>query len=274
MKELKVLDRDSLATSDRGQMLLLVLDEEQIKCATLRHLEEVIKSSGMGIVLAMPDQQYRKGLRGWAKAHILAAVAGVAGVLPLSGTSMQSEQESGWGKVIQPGPLTWVERTTIETIALPPTPPTILSSGSEQDRQMLDRARDLVSKSNCWLDPAGCVFTKDGQIVMEAVSTSYNNSHCKGIPLDWRELPLNPGERLMFCDSQHAEREGVGAAAKAGIKLEDTSAYVTKFPCRACALSLISAGVRRVVFGEGSYGLNEADVLGVQGVELVKVNRD
>lgn len=53
---------------------------------------------------------------------------------------------------------------------------------------------------------AGCVFVRDGEVLMTSAATSYNHSDCKtAIPIQFNELELKPGERMLFCDSLHAE---------------------------------------------------------------------
>ena len=62
---------------------------------------------------------------------------------------------------------------------------------------------------------------------------------------------------MMFCDALHAERVSISRAAASGIQLEGATMYVTKYPCRPCALSTIAAGIREIVFEKDSYGLAE-----------------
>src|SRR3989344_3736382 len=137
---------------------------------------------------------------------------------------------------------------------------------------MMTKAKNVAETSNCWLDPAGCVFVKEGEVVLMSVSTGFNNPTCKEIPINFKDLELNPGERMLFCDSVHAERVGISQAVTNGISLVDSTLYVTKFPCYPCSQEIITAGIKSVVFERGSYGLIDAYPLLVEnGIELQRV---
>lgn len=267
MKELNTYTPGDIDKGKRAQLMLLVCDEGSISCATIRKLQETIANTGLGTVLAIPDYQYQKGLRGWAKAQILASIVDqVEGVMPLDYETAKKELGNNWAIVQINGPVTWSRSETIIPQEIEAANLKIIETTDPFDREMVDRAKEIIETSNCWQDPAGCVFVKDGEVLVESASTNFNNTNCLGIPIDFRELPLNPGERMMFCDSLHAERVGVAEASKRRISLEESTAYVTKFPCRSCALSLISAGVRTIVFSQDSYGLIEV-------VDLFEVNK-
>ena len=251
------LDQDK-----RSQLMLLVCDEGAISCATFRKLQEDIADSGMRTVLAIPDKQYQKGFRGWAKVQVLSSIVDqLEGVMPIDYETARQELGKNWAIIRINGPVTWGEIETITHSETGEAPLHIAETADPFDRTMIDRAKKVIETSNCWQDPAGCVFVKDGEVLIESASTSFNNSNCEGIPINFRELSLNSSERMHFCDSLHAERVGVAEASKRGISLEGTTAYLTKFPCRSCALSLISAGVRTIVFGQDSYGLGEVSDL-------------
>ena len=51
----------------------------------------------------------------------------------------------------------------------------------------------------------------------------------------------------MIC---HAEENAIMHAARIGISLKGTTAYVTWPPCSRCTRSLIQAGVREVIYPE------------------------
>jgi len=46
----------------------------------------------------------------------------------------------------------------------------------------------------------------------------------------------------------HAEENAIMHAARIGVSLKDSTAYVTWPPCSRCARSLIQAGIREVVY--------------------------
>lgn len=48
--------------------------------------------------------------------------------------------------------------------------------------------------------------------------------------------------------SEHAERNAIAFAARHGVALEGSTMTVTHMPCAACAMSIINAGIKEVVY--------------------------
>jgi len=273
MKELRTFTPEQFSQNERSKLMLLVCDETAISCVSMRKLQEVVAAYGAGAVLVMPDYQYQRGLRGWAKAQILASIVDkLEGVMPVGYEAAKKEQGNNWALVRINGPVTWSKSEVITPKQTEKTIPKIVETKDPIDRVFIDKAKKVRESSNCWLDPGGCVFVKDGEVLIESCSTSFNQSKCRQIPIDFRELPLNRGERMFFCDSLHAERVGISKAAQRGISLQDSTIYLTKFPCRPCAASLIASGVGEIIYEEDSYGLAEVgDLLESNSVTVKKV---
>ncbi len=242
----------------RSRLGLVGCDERAIVCAQIPGLVETIAQAGVGVVLAMPEAQYHAGLRGFVKAKILAQVCDVAGVLPVSYQQMQKELERDWKSVQVVAPMMWQTDEVVSAKGRKMEGLKIGITTSAFDQMAMDLAVQMVETSNCWLDPAGCVFAKERTILVQSASTRLADFDCPSLPFTWKESGLKEGERMLFCDSLHAERTGISLAAKQGITLAGSTMYVSKFPCRQCSLNAIEAGVRRVVFERDSYGIAEA----------------
>jgi len=258
MRQLEIYSSSDLKAGQRSRSALFLCDESSITCKTFRELQEKIITSGLEVVLGIPDNQYKKGSRGWAKAQILASVTdNLRAIMPVNFEAATQELEKDWAYILVRDTPTWSKVETMTAQKESSAQSEVVETTDAFDREMINRVKEFVTKSNCWFDPAGCAFVKDGTILMESVSTSFNDSRCGEIPIDFRELPLDSGQRMIFCDSLHAERVGVSEASKKGISLAGSTVYLTKFPCRSCALSLVNAGVEEIVFEEDSYGLVE-----------------
>jgi len=99
---------------------------------------------------------------------------------------------------------------------------------------------DLVATRS--KDPStqvGCVIVNDEKQVL---STGYN-----GMPPGVKETPELWERPTKYDFVVHAEENAVVRAARFGVALNGSTAYVTMFPCHECAKTLITAGVRRVV---------------------------
>jgi len=101
----------------------------------------------------------------------------------------------------------------------------------------------VATRATCDRLHCGCVLVKDKRII----STGYNGSlpgvgHCDDVG------------HLMMNDhcvaTEHAERNAVANAARAGVSTLGATAYITHNPCWDCLKHLVSAGITKVVFDE------------------------
>ena len=51
------------------------------------------------------------------------------------------------------------------------------------------------------------------------------------------------------CRAIHSEVDAIGRAARLGLYVGGSTIYVTRYPCEACARLIITAGIKRVVYG-------------------------
>ena len=63
------------------------------------------------------------------------------------------------------------------------------------------------------------------------------------------KLHRNPED----CRAIHSEVDAIGNAAKCGVSTEGATIYVTRYPCEACARLIITAGIKRVVYGRNQH---------------------
>jgi dCMP deaminase len=100
----------------------------------------------------------------------------------------------------------------------------------------------LAAEVSTWsIDPStkvGCVLVKNKRVI----STGYN-----GFPKNISDS----FDRLMDREQKyeitvHAEVNAVTTAALHGVSTENSTAYVTMFPCSRCSSVLINAGISRI----------------------------
>lgn len=93
------------------------------------------------------------------------------------------------------------------------------------------------ARSKCKRLKVGCAIVKDNRVV----STGYNGF-----------LPGEPHESIVVNDREqatvHAEHNAVADAAKRGVSLNNSTAYVTHYPCLNCAKLLAASGVREIKY--------------------------
>lgn len=112
----------------------------------------------------------------------------------------------------------------------------------------------------------GCVIVgEDNQIL----STGWN-----GFPRGVGQLPEREERPAKYDWTIHAECNAIANAARSGVSLKGSTAYVTHCPCKGCAGMLIQAGIKRVVAAECSlvgtdFGLDIAKTMFQEaGIEL------
>lgn len=87
----------------------------------------------------------------------------------------------------------------------------------------------------------GCVITtRDHRIL----ATGYN-----GLPSGIEETLARYQRPEKYFWFEHAERNAIYSAARQGVSLWGSTAYVTACPCMDCARGLVQSGVARVVAG-------------------------
>jgi len=120
-----------------------------------------------------------------------------------------------------------------------------------QDVIYLRMAKELASFSKCVSLSVACLLVRDGRIL----STGVN-----GTPSGWINCSDQFPQGRTSKHSQwsnaheiHAELNAVIWAARTGIAIENSTAYVTHSPCVQCTKNLIAAGIKRIVYAETYY---------------------
>ena len=111
------------------------------------------------------------------------------------------------------------------------------------DVRFLKLAQHIASWSKDPSTKVGCVIVGPDR---EIVSTGYNGFP-RGVSDDSSRYDDRNTKLHLIC---HAEENAVSHAARIGVSLRNTTAYVTWPPCPRCARSLVQAGVTKVVHQE------------------------
>ena len=105
----------------------------------------------------------------------------------------------------------------------------------------------IGKRSTCDRGRMGALIVKDNRII----STGYSGSppgmaHCDDV--GHLLYKVNDGENTtIHCfRTVHAEMNAICQAARRGISTEGSSIYCLMFPCRACAMSIVSCGIKEV----------------------------
>lgn len=117
------------------------------------------------------------------------------------------------------------------------------------DRVYMDMAYEQAEKSLCLRAKVGAVLVKDGKVIAQG----YNNvvggiKPCSEIGCLRDKLNIPSGQRREVCRNICAEQLAVSEAARNGVELDGSIAYITTFPCHICAKLLVSSGVSEIVY--------------------------
>lgn len=109
------------------------------------------------------------------------------------------------------------------------------------DKRFLDLAKHISDWSKDPSTKVGCIVVGEDR---EIRSTGFNGFP-RGIEDKQERLEDREQKYPMIC---HAEENAIMHAARIGISLKGTTAYVTWPPCSRCTRSLIQAGVSEVIY--------------------------
>lgn len=111
------------------------------------------------------------------------------------------------------------------------------------DEYFMSIARVVATRSTCDRKHVGAVIVRDRIIL----ATGYNGS-IRGLPhCDDVGHLMQDGHCVR---TVHAESNAIAQAARAGVRIEAGTIYVTASPCFGCFKLAANAGLTRIVFGE------------------------
>jgi len=112
---------------------------------------------------------------------------------------------------------------------------------SKWDLRFIGLAQHISTWSKDPSTKVGCVVVGEDR---EIRSTGFNGFP-RGINDDEERLMDREKKYPLIC---HAEENAIMHAARIGVSLKDSTAYVTWPPCSRCARSLIQAGIIEIVY--------------------------
>jgi len=74
------------------------------------------------------------------------------------------------------------------------------------------------------------------------------------------------------CRALHSEITALSEAARIGISTNGATMYVTRYPCEACARTMVNAGIKKVYYGREQVISEETkNIFSSAGVEVVHI---
>jgi dCMP deaminase len=114
------------------------------------------------------------------------------------------------------------------------------------DDIFMELAVNLSKKSHCVKRHVGAVLTKDTRIISIGYNGPPQGTH--NCDEEWPEVGCARDSRGSCSLALHAEENAILYAVKNGTKIKDSTLYVTLAPCLACARTVYSVGVKKVIY--------------------------
>ena len=108
-----------------------------------------------------------------------------------------------------------------------------------RDSMLIQVAQIVAKRATCGRRQVGAVIAREGRILV----TGYNGpppnaAHCDPTICDLSRACTR---------STHAEANAIAFAAREGIRLEDSTLYLTLTPCLSCSQLVVASGISRVI---------------------------
>jgi len=145
------------------------------------------------------------------------------------------------------------------------------------DEYFLEMTRTVASRSTCDRGRSGCVIVKQKHILCTGyVGSPPGMPHCDEAGHLLRKVIDEDGQVRQHCmRTIHAEENAIIQAAKFGVSIESSTLYCKMEPCRACAMSIVAAGIKKVVCEKHYHAAEDTkEIFSKCGVELVVMKNE
>ena len=130
------------------------------------------------------------------------------------------------------------------------------------DEYFIQMAHVTSTRSSCERLQVGCVLVKDNRVISQGY-----NGYMSGCP--HISIIRDDHEQATI----HAEQNAIADCAKRGVSCEETTAYITHFPCIICMRLMIAAGIKVIKYTD-NYKNDELvyKFSQLSGVRLIQLN--
>jgi len=132
------------------------------------------------------------------------------------------------------------------------------------EQYFCDLAMLTAKRSPCKRLQVGCILVKNNRLVAQG----YNGY----LPGAAHEQIMKDGHEI---GTVHAEQNAVADCAKRGVSCDETTAYITHYPCVNCMKILCAAGIKEVKYIEDYHNDVVVETFGtVSNVNISKMIKD
>jgi len=117
------------------------------------------------------------------------------------------------------------------------------------DEYFIEVMEAIAKRATCDRGRSGCVIAKDNRLLVTGyVGSPIGLPHCDEVGHLMKKVIHEDEHISSHCvRTIHAEMNAILQAARNGIAIEGATLYCRMTPCRNCGMSIINAGIKRVV---------------------------
>ncbi|MDR1026293.1 MAG: cytidine/deoxycytidylate deaminase family protein [Lactobacillus sp.] len=117
------------------------------------------------------------------------------------------------------------------------------------DEYFIEVMEAVAKRATCDRGRSGCVIARNNMILVTGyVGSPIGLPHCDDVGHLMKKTTHEDGHVSEHCTrTVHAEMNAICQAARNGIALDGATLYCRMTPCRTCCMSIINAGIKRVV---------------------------
>jgi dCMP deaminase len=117
------------------------------------------------------------------------------------------------------------------------------------DEYFLNLVTLIGARATCDRGRTSCIIVKDKRILSTGyVGSPIGAKHCDEVGHEMHTIVHEDGSQSRHCiRTSHAEQNAIANAARFGVALEGSTAYMHMAPCYTCAKMMINSGIKRVV---------------------------
>ena len=121
-----------------------------------------------------------------------------------------------------------------------------------------------AKRSSCNRLQVGCVLVKNNRIISQGYNGFLPGCPHKSIVIDNHEQA-----------TVHAEQNAITDCAKRGVSSNDTTAYITHYPCKNCMKLLVASGIKEIYYINDYNNDNIVNIFSLQSkIPIYKINSD
>ena len=142
---------------------------------------------------------------------------------------------------------------------------------TERDKDFMRQLHQLEQKSCCIRAQVGAMIIKDDKLLAEGCNDiPHDEYNCNIIGCIRAKEQIPSGHEREVCLGLCAEQYVISKAAERGIPINNSTIYVSTYPCRICCSLIVNSGIKKVVYKNKYPSVVDVDILNDAGVEVVE----